>query len=779
MMENKKYTFKELLNSVETIRIPKVQRDYAQGRNDIKNSSMYDDIRKGFIASIKAALLQNDEVIFDYIYGAIDEYNNFCPIDGQQRLTLLFLLHWYIAGKEGRLDEARNALGKFTYDIRDTTREFCSSLLDMDVSFEDGSEDESKDESEDGSEDESISICDQIKNSKQYFNAFNQDASISSMLKMLESIDETFKGEGKESNLWDKLDNIKFWVLPLENYGLSDDIFVKMNARGKRLHRFDVFKSDLESKLDSEYPDNPFVDLWKKEIDNSYLDSYYEEFDKNNLERNVYRTILFFVKLLGGKRTDEGLFDDSWETCDQICSYSDVIETICSDIKNLNRVCKVLENYKYWKKSDESAYLMIPKEADKDYVPEQKIRGDKKVKLFGILYWYSDDRLSCRGEDDFLRFKRILSNYVFSRRQSDNKLRTFRSSIDNKSLLDEISFIKELLDEYSDSCTDSFYDFVLQDDRPALSIERIKLSYESLDEIVKLEQVPQLSTIIGNFFFDEKVFLGAESVEEILGTEELKNKALRIILSFADDKYGKFQNLVFDAITKQSGSRQLEYNSPEDVATSYCHKFFISEKNNTEYGDKILSARADGRTEQEADISKAVRQFVKGMSQYIQEGTGIPEALDLFLEKRIGSLVFDNESENILPYIVKYSEFFYKPDYTTLLTLRRKNYDTFIDDDCVFDIRCINKDYNLTTEEHYQPFYKALNNCLKRLNSTVSIVSGIGFTGSQIEYANPCTLSDGRVIRIWHKGQWTINGELVQLGNGDCIEEMANYLNQS
>ena len=39
--------------------------------------------------------------------------------------------------------------------------------------------------------------------------------------------------------------NIEFYKLSLDNFGLTDDLFIKMNARGKKLTTFEIFKSDM------------------------------------------------------------------------------------------------------------------------------------------------------------------------------------------------------------------------------------------------------------------------------------------------------------------------------------------------------------------------------------------------------------------------------------------------------------------------------------------------------------------------------------------------------
>jgi hypothetical protein len=40
----------------------------------------------------------------DFIYGSMESHrpSDFLPLDGQQRLTTLFLLHWYMAWRDGQ-----------------------------------------------------------------------------------------------------------------------------------------------------------------------------------------------------------------------------------------------------------------------------------------------------------------------------------------------------------------------------------------------------------------------------------------------------------------------------------------------------------------------------------------------------------------------------------------------------------------------------------------------------------------------------------------------------
>ena len=100
-------TFLDIINK-KNIRIPKIQRDYAQGRKSPK----VNEIRKNFVHSlIKTVKGEVTKQELDFVYG--NERNNaFEPLDGQQRLTTLFLLHWILGVnlKNTDLDS------KFTYE---------------------------------------------------------------------------------------------------------------------------------------------------------------------------------------------------------------------------------------------------------------------------------------------------------------------------------------------------------------------------------------------------------------------------------------------------------------------------------------------------------------------------------------------------------------------------------------------------------------------------------------------------------------------------------------
>ena len=95
-----KISFWQLLNGNKVV-IPIIQRDYAQGRIGKEH------VREKFLTQIKAALEDPEKSgELDFVYGTTKK-DVFYPLDGQQRLTTLWLLHWFVASKAGKLDEAK------------------------------------------------------------------------------------------------------------------------------------------------------------------------------------------------------------------------------------------------------------------------------------------------------------------------------------------------------------------------------------------------------------------------------------------------------------------------------------------------------------------------------------------------------------------------------------------------------------------------------------------------------------------------------------------------
>lgn len=219
---NDTYNFRSLLMEYQRISIPKIQRDYAQGRLTGKAP----DVRENFLNDIFSGKVMS----LDFIFGTAQECDNqkkFIPLDGQQRLTTLFLLYMY--GIKTHILETNNLdLKKFTYETRKAARDFCHEIVTNEwpeIS-------------------QGTAIRDAIVKQKWFMNYWLKDPTVEGMLTMLDAI----HGKATKFNYPD-LDNIKFRFFDMNEHNLSDNLYIKMNSRGKPLTAFENLKASIDKIL--------------------------------------------------------------------------------------------------------------------------------------------------------------------------------------------------------------------------------------------------------------------------------------------------------------------------------------------------------------------------------------------------------------------------------------------------------------------------------------------------------------------------------------------------
>ena len=232
-------SFRGLFNreSHSLVTIPIIQRDFAQGRDGET------EIRNLFLDSIADALATNKNLDLDFVYGSIegDKTKSFCPLDGQQRLTTLFLLHWYLAWANGKFEDfqafiSADGKSRFTYAVRPSSGEFFDELVRWHPN---------------ASQADVPSLRELIEDQSWFYRWWMRDPTIQSALTMLETIHGRIE---PKDGLYDRLVDLEspaitFQLLPLKDFGLSDDLYIKMNARGKPLTSFEVFKARLENTI--------------------------------------------------------------------------------------------------------------------------------------------------------------------------------------------------------------------------------------------------------------------------------------------------------------------------------------------------------------------------------------------------------------------------------------------------------------------------------------------------------------------------------------------------
>ena len=273
-----KKNLKRLLGEF-SIEIPALQRDYAQGRWAQK------EIGKGFVNALIEAL--DDEkskgLHLDFIYGYVegqvsveggnaagDSLKKLILIDGQQRLTTLWLLHLYLYKRAGKIDGEKDWLGRFFYAARSGAKEFCQALLEQDF-LDSGAKKPS----------------DLIYDKSPLFGGMRllrHDPTVAAMLNMLDWIHEGAKNKNPDE-LVNKLEGITFDFFDMKQFELGQEIYIKMNARGKALSEYENIKALMEKGVKDK-------ELLRR-IDAEWSDYFYSDNDDSNFKE---RARLFDVR---------------------------------------------------------------------------------------------------------------------------------------------------------------------------------------------------------------------------------------------------------------------------------------------------------------------------------------------------------------------------------------------------------------------------------------------------------------------------------------------------
>lgn len=324
-----------------SIVIPRIQRDYAQGRENTKL------IRTTFLEALKDYLdLGTPFRDLDFVYGRITN-RTLTPLDGQQRLTTLFLLHWYLAVCAEKQEHFKDFLlvsgkSRFSYETRTSSHEFCSNLVKEISNFK-------------ISELVEGSLSKTIIDQGWYHFSWANDPTVDGMLRMLDSIHILFN---ESSEYYDKLVDpdkpiITFLFLNLDNFGLTDDLYIKMNSRGKPLTDFENFKAKFEQEISQLKwePQNIKLEIQGRSVDpseyfNHKIDTIWADFFwsyRTKNEDDSYDKLImnFFKNIL----INYFIINDNQDLTSPIEDFINKKDPVYYDIKQLEIISTDFVNY--------------------------------------------------------------------------------------------------------------------------------------------------------------------------------------------------------------------------------------------------------------------------------------------------------------------------------------------------------------------------------------------------------------------------------------------------
>jgi len=513
-----------------TIEIPIIQRDYAQGRKG------KEDLRKSFLENLYNALIKGKELKLDFIYGIIED-NKFNPLDGQQRLTTLWLFYWYVALNARMLEDnnIRNIFKHFTYQTRLSSRDFCKSLCDNYKSISSNLRSE-----------RTPKIINIIVKQKWFYSFWEQDPTIQAMLRMLggsfspdknnidqiDGIEEQFarfnhalrfkcyydkkhnslntlkfgkrlkpykeKGnikpiqevfslkstrqsiiEIKYKKLWKKLSSnecpIVFYYLNLPDFELTDDLYIKMNSRGKQLTNFENFKADFIDFIEKEIEESGYLDPvtgFPIKLDTIWADIFWQNQRNGNIDEIYYAFIKRYCLnelIRNNHKVDESnayykFFSNeliqyepgSFKNFKELFQKKDILKGLYVILNNLSEFYDSQDVNREFQYDWDNNFFFVPKyedEINKSLRVEDehlKISSNnhlQRVVFYGFCKYFRDGKYDSVS---FERWKRFIWNLV-SDKAADSK-DTIRSVSSMRSAITLIDKINNSHDVYNELC---------------------------------------------------------------------------------------------------------------------------------------------------------------------------------------------------------------------------------------------------------------------------------------------------------------------------------------
>lgn len=309
---NQTYTLLSLCEAYLKIEIPIIQRNYVQGNDKT--------IRRHFVNYLVNAPTQQSPVELDFVYGAERQDTqltdncapNNCalqvgkvliPLDGQQRLTTLWLLHGYLLALEQvsnhpellspeKRETQCQLLARFVYETRQSAKDFCGYWL------------------QEVTQRACRELVDKpskyLRNCAWFDPEWEKEGTVTAMLGMLDEV--ASKRAELQAVPYGRLSKcIRFYYLPIEKFGLSNELYIRMNARGEQLTSFEHFKSSFYKVIQHQS-----LSTIKEKMEYDWVDALWQYRPKGThvTDQPFMKCLSFVTEVLHIKGYDKGTEDN-------------------------------------------------------------------------------------------------------------------------------------------------------------------------------------------------------------------------------------------------------------------------------------------------------------------------------------------------------------------------------------------------------------------------------------------------------------------------------------
>lgn len=295
-MKTGRYSLKELLthNEIEQIIIPEIQRDYVWKISNV--GKLIDDIYKNYEKKINHQLeikingvAENNESVnqfltkeyerlkynqklgFIYAYHDRDYAGKFFLIDGQQRLTTLFLILLFLYKELDKTDAFRllyfnNGIPKVNYKVREESNDFLQLLIKSELKGEN------------------------YENSEKFYKSeYFKDVTISHLITNYDYIKKHISNIKNKAAFLEYLEDfveVNYFDTHLSEQG--EQLYIYMNSRGEQLSFQEIVRAELMQKITNPQKKIELGNEWEKwqnffwvnRGENENADNGFEEFLK-------------------------------------------------------------------------------------------------------------------------------------------------------------------------------------------------------------------------------------------------------------------------------------------------------------------------------------------------------------------------------------------------------------------------------------------------------------------------------------------------------------------
>lgn len=404
--------------------VPEIQREYVWGNNpDVLNRFLDSIIDKiGESCDVCGNPMSSLKINVGFLYTYKPSYVNYNYerfldenlIDGQQRFTTLFLLLFYTALKEDKVEDFKDALRfedyqqvAFDYKVRNLTHIFILDLISK------------------------VDSIDKLRQILEYkaswlLNDFNQDVTVLSMTQALKIIDKKFDGR-KEKYFSFILNNIKFYHFKTEATNQGEELYITMNARGEALSK------NEENKAALMFDDANIFEYGKKWEE--WQDFFWKNRNKNESNSNSdvgLNEFLRWIQVIEMTLNDNDFDTDEDEKIDDKSFTKNIITLIQGEKIHLNKTYFSIEKIEKYFKALE--YLFNVYDLDKSFLAKYDSISDNLI----AREWLSPVNKVLRQIDCF-KFIPVL-HYV-------NKLLEEKKEISNQNIFRLFRYLSNLTND--------------------------------------------------------------------------------------------------------------------------------------------------------------------------------------------------------------------------------------------------------------------------------------------------------------------------------------------